>query len=143
MVFSSLKRVYLSYRKPGQTGTVIQRSFNTPGERFQSWSTNITRDNTMFLWEQSKRKWFSPGKLSLIHGLLRNCFILNEELKIANPSSCITLVCVACVFDRHRFGKNKQVPQNDALRKIHLIWFSDSSMCSVFLKQLPSSELKN
>ena len=53
--------------------------------------------------------------------IIAEMFHINEELEIANPSSCMTLVCVACVFDRHRFGKNKQVPQNDALRKIHVI----------------------
>ena len=44
----------------------------------------------------------------------------NEDFANPTCSSCITLVCEACVFDRHTFGENKLVPQNDALRKVHL-----------------------
>ena len=35
--------------------------------------------------------------------IIAEVFHSNEEF--ANSSSCITLVCVACVIDRHRFGK--------------------------------------
>lgn len=43
----------------------------------------------------------------------------DEEFAHSTCSSCITLVCVACVFDIHRFGENKLVSQNDILRSVH------------------------
>ena len=45
----------------------------------------------------------------------------NEEFSNPTCSSSITLDCVACVFDRHRFEENKLVSQNNALRQNHLI----------------------
>ena len=45
--------------------------------------------------------------------------VFHSDEEFANPSSCITLVCVACVFERHRFGYKKLVPQNDGLRNVN------------------------
>ena len=47
--------------------------------------------------------------------------VFHSDEEFANPicSSCITLVCVACVFDKHRFGNKKLVPQNDGLRNVN------------------------
>ena len=74
--------------------------------------------------------------------------VLHSNEEFANPtcSSCITLVFVACVFDRHRFGNKKLVPQNDCLRNVN---FQDLIVrlihaFSFFKKQLHvSKELKN
>ena len=43
-------RECVSYRKPGQTGKVIQPSYNRTQKPFQSWSTNITSDSRVILW---------------------------------------------------------------------------------------------
>ena len=61
----SLNRECVSYHKPGQTGKVIQPSYNRTQKPFQSWSTNITSDSRMILWTQDTRKWFSPGQTCL------------------------------------------------------------------------------
>ena len=47
--------------------------------------------------------------------------VFHSDEEFANPtcSSCIKLVCVACVFDRHRFDNKKLVPQNDGLRNVN------------------------
>ena len=39
--------------------------------------------------------------------IVAEVFPKNEEFANPTCSSCITLVCVACVFDRHRLGKQK------------------------------------
>ena len=51
--------------------------------------------------------------------LIAEVFYSDEEFANPTCSSCITLVCVACVFDRHRFGNKKLVPQNDGLRNVN------------------------
>ena len=98
MVFSSLKGKCLSYRKPGQTGSVKVSSHNTPTELFQSWSTNITNDSKMILWIQNTRKWFSPVKLSFITGFLRKCFMLMKSLPTLFAVFRL-FVWLACLID--------------------------------------------
>ena len=56
--------------------------------------------------------------------LAYNCIIaevFHSDEEFANPIILIGWFCVACVFDRHRFGEKKLVSQNDALRNVHLI----------------------
>ena len=47
--------------------------------------------------------------------------VFHSDEEFANPSSCITLVCVACMFDRHLFGKQKLAHKMKLSEKIHLI----------------------
>ena len=143
MVLRSLKGKSLPYRKPGQTGKVILSIHNTLTEQFQPWSTNITKDSRKILWTQNTRKWFSPGKLSPIIGLLRKCFIQMKCLPTLHVVPVLGWFCVACVFDRNRFGEKKMVSQNDALRTVHLIWFATHPCVPFSEKQLPSTEFKN
>ena len=143
MVLCSLKGKSLPYRKPGQTGKVKQPSYNTLTEPFQPWSTNITKDSRKILWTQNTRKWFSPGKLSPIIGLLRKCFIQMKSLSTLPVVPVLGWFCVSCVFERHRFGEKKLVSQNAALRNVHLIWFATHPCVPFFEKQLPSTEFKN
>ena len=73
------------YRKPEQTRSVIQPSYNTTKEPLQSWSTNIRRDSRMILWTQITGKLVSPGKRALKNGFLRKCFIHMTSLAILCP----------------------------------------------------------
>ena len=51
--------------------------------------------------------------------IIAEVFYSDEEFVNPTCNYCITLVCVACVFDRHRFGNKKLVPQNDGLRNVN------------------------
>ena len=120
MVSSSLKRKCLPYRKPGQTRRTIQRSYNTPSEPFQSWSTIITSDSRMILRKQNTGKWFSHVKLPPINRVVAEVFHSKE--KFANPtySSRITLfVWLVCLIDTSLATRHSS--------KNRLIWFCDSS----------------
>ena len=137
MVFSSLKGKCIPYHKPGQTGKGTLPSYNTPTEPFQSRYTHITSDNRMILWTQNTRKWVSPGKLSPINGLLRKCFLKMKSLPTLHVVPVLRwFVWLVCLID------TALVPQNDALRKIHLIWFCESSMRSVFHSHLRNWRIK-
>ena len=49
--------------------------------------------------------------------------VFYSDRDFGNPACnpCNKLVSVACVFDRHRFGGEKLVPQNKALKNVYLI----------------------
>ena len=51
--------------------------------------------------------------------IIAEVFYSDGEFAKPTCNSCITLVCMACVFDRHRFGNKKLVPQNDGLRNVN------------------------
>ena len=143
MVLRSLKGKSLPYRKLGQTGKVKQPSYNTLTEPFQPWSTNITKDSRKILWTQKTRKWFSPGKLSPIIGLLRKCFIQMKSLSTLPVVPLLSgFVWLVCLKDTG-LVKKKLVSQNDALRNVHLIWFATNPCVPFSEKQLPSTEFKN
>ena len=136
MVFSSLKGKCLPYHKPGQTGKGTLPSYNTPTEPFQSWFTHIKSNNRMILWTHDSRKWFSGGKLSPINGLLRKFFLKMKSSPTLHVVPVLRwFVWLVCLIDTALVNR-KLVPQNDALRKVHLIWFFESSMRSVFHSHL-------
>ena len=78
--------------------------------------------------------------------IIAEVFYSDEEFAKPTCNSCISLVCVACVSDRHRFGNKKLVPQNDGLRNVY---FQDLILRLIHAfsfseKQLHvSTELKN
>ena len=127
----------LLYRKPGQTGKVILSRYKTPTEPFQSWSTNITKDSRKILWTQKTRKWFSPGKLSPIIGLLRKCFIQMKSLStlpvVPLLSGFVWLVCLKDTgLVKKKTGFTKWRPKNCSFDLI-----CNTSMRSVFRETTP------
>ena len=68
----------------------------------------LNTDQEMILsWETLAYQW-----------IIAEVFYSDEEFAKPTCNSCITLVCVACVFDRHRFRNKKLVPQNDGLKNV-------------------------
>ena len=91
----------------------------------------------MILWSQSTKKITISCETLAYQWIFAEMFHSDEEFANPTCSSCITLVCVACAFDWHRFGKKKTGPKNDALRKVYLTWFLDSPMRSMFRETTP------
>ena len=104
---------------------------------------NKTKDNRVILWIQDTRKWFSPGKLSPINGLLRKCFIQMKSLPTLHAVPVLRwFVWLVCLIDTVLVFKKwfHKITLSD---KIILFYFATHLCVPVSEKQLISTELNN